>query len=497
MSKFNKTKQGTKTKNLAGGSGYKPSPELELVSILLTSFVKDQFYRDEEKSIKQLSTIVNKLPDIKFAAQAGVYARNEFGMRSITHVLSTLVAENIKGKGLPWGKSFFAKVVHRTDDITEILARYIEAYGIENKRPSLPNAMKKGLAKAFDKFNDYQIAKYKASKKSVSLRDAINLVRPKPTKENSESIRKLMSVEALASIGTWETKLTQAGQDAKNDTEKEEFKAEAWKELIKERKLGYFALLKNLRNIASQAPEVLDEALNMLRDEKLIKRSLVMPFRYYTAYKEIEKSNISRATDIMTAIDDACEIALNNVPKLDGKTLVALDDSGSMTWANGNPNPIEIGALFSAVLIKVNKCDFLMFSDDAKYVNINPKDSLMTITKHIISLGGGGGTDFGYPFLKARDKYERIIILSDMQGWAEESSWGSTTKAPTAFREYKKKYEVNTHLYSFDLQGYGTLEFPESQVYCMAGFSEKIFDIMKLLEQDRTALINKIKQVEL
>ncbi|MDE1770632.1 MAG: hypothetical protein KGI28_08800, partial [Thaumarchaeota archaeon] len=45
--------------------------------------------------------------------------------------------------------------------------------------------------------------------------------------------------------------------------------------LIKERKIGYFALLRNLRNISEQAPEIMNEALEMLVDEKLIKSSLV------------------------------------------------------------------------------------------------------------------------------------------------------------------------------------------------------------------------------
>ena len=40
------------------------------------------------------------------------------------------------------------------------------------------------------------------------------------------------------------------------------------------------------------------------------------------------------------------------------------------------------------------------------------------------------------------------------------------------------------------------MQFPESNVFAIAGFSEKIFDTMKLMESDKKALINVIKKVE-
>ena len=84
-------------------------------------------------------------------------------------------------------------------------------------------------------------------------------------------------------------------------------------------------------------------------------------------------------------------------------------------------------------------------------------------------------------------KYERCIILSDMQNWIGYN-------APTEeLKAYKEKYKCNPHVYSFDLNGYGTMQFPESQVCAIAGFSEKVFDVMKVLEQDKKALINTIK----
>ena len=64
-------------------------------------------------------------------------------------------------------------------------------------------------------------------------------------------------------------------------------------------------------------------------------------------------------------------------------------------------------------------------------------------------------------------------------------------------RKRRRRTKADPFVYSFDLQGYGTLKFPERQVFCLAGFSDKVFDIMQLLETDREALISQIEAVEL
>ena len=89
MAFFNKkAKTATETTNHAGGAAYKQTPELELVSILLTSFAQDQFYRSANQTFADLGKLVKQVePD--FAAKAAIYARNEFGMRSITRSNST------------------------------------------------------------------------------------------------------------------------------------------------------------------------------------------------------------------------------------------------------------------------------------------------------------------------------------------------------------------------------------------------------------------------
>lgn len=476
MSRFNTPQQTTKSENMAGGLSYKQSPELELVSILLTSFANDQFYRSANETFGKLISLVID-SDKEFVAKAAVYARTKFGMRSITHVVASELALHISGK--EWAKDFYNAIVYRPDDMMEILSYHV------TKNGKIPNSMKKGFAKAFDRFDKYKLAKYRGDGKGFKLIDVVNMVHPVPNERNAEAINALVKGE-LKSFDTWESELSKAGQNAEGEEDKAVQKKEVWINLIRENKLGYFALLRNLRNIIEQAPEIITEALEQLVNENAIKKSLVLPFRFLTAYEEIQKlTNGKIVRDVLVALNKAVDISVNNVPKFDGETLVVLDESGSMSGMSGKPS--TIGSLFSAVLIKSNNADFITFSDMARYRNVNPLDSTITVAGSIKF--SSGGTNFHSIFQTANKKYDRVIILSDMQGWI---GYNTPTKE---FNEWKRRTGANPFVYSFDLNSYGSMQFPENNVFCLAGFSEKVFDIMKLMEQDKKALVNEIKKI--
>lgn len=102
------------------------------------------------------------------------------------------------------------------------------------------------------------------------------------------------------------------------------------------------------------------------------------------------------------------------------------------------------------------------------------------------------GTNFPSVFQCADKKYDRVIILSDMQSWMGPYS------PKGAYLEYKRKFDIDScKVYSIDLAGYGTLMLPEKDVYCLAGFSEKIFDLMALMEQGMDALHQKVSEISL
>lgn len=488
MSKFNTTtKQTIKTTNLAGGKAYSQSSELELVSLLLTSFMQDQYYEKASDQLTRLKDLINKC-NPKFVAQAAIYARTVYGMRSITHVTASELAKHIGGE--KWAKNFYDKIVYRVDDMMEIMSYH------KTNNGKFSGAMKKGFAKAFDKFTKYQLAKYRAAGKAFKLIDVVNVVHPKPTEGNEEAIAALVKGD-LKSFDTWESALTEAGQTGETAAEKLELKKGAWTKLIKEKKLGYLGLLRNLRNISEQAPEALPAALESLTSREFIKKSLIFPFQYLIAYKQFEKLNTKESRLITKALSEAIDISCDNVKDLNftGNTLVAIDNSGSMdspVTKSEHMKKSELGALFGIVFAKAINGDIMEFGTNARYIHYSLNEHSMDFAAGFHEKNQvGHGTDFPSIFKTANKKYDRVLIFSDMQGWRSGGEPGMWV------RQYMSNFGADPFIYSFDLAGYGSMMFPEGKVFALAGFSDKIFNLMTILEKDKKALLNEIKKLEI
>lgn len=487
MAKFNTTKsvETTKTTNFAGGDAYQLSEKQNLISIFWNSFLESSYYEDKLSAKDRFTTIFSETKDKKFLAKLAVYSRNVLGIRSITHLAASEIALSVKNE--TWTKAFFNAIVSRVDDMSEIVSAYKDRGG-----KMLPHSLQKGFKVAFNRFDEYQLAKYQAKDKTWKLLDLVNLIKPKPNEKNKDALKKLILNGSLVNTETWEAKLSKAGQQ-ETEEDKAEAKKEAWEDLIKSKKLGYFALLRNLRNIIQQAPHLIDEVVELLTNEDSIKKSKVLPFRFLSAYKEIVKlSGTEGLQKLIVGLSWAIDIAMNNVPKFDGKNLVVLDISGSMTdhiSDKSTATRIEIASLFAAAIIKNNhSSDLVVFNGSSKYVTINPLDSSLTITNKLADLVGGG-TNVARVFPILNKAYDRIIILSD------EQSWGSYNSPVDEFKKYKNKFSANPKLYCFNLASYGSIQFPEKDVYCISGFSEKIFDLITKLEEDKSALIEEIEAV--
>jgi len=248
MSRFNATiqKQKLDTENLAGGQAYSMSPKLELITLVMTSFLKDKFYESANEQVTRIQKLCNEIDDKKFIAKLAIYARTKGNMRSVSHLLAGEVAKVVKGE--IYTKNFFNKVVVRVDDMTEIMAYYLASQKAnkKNKKRPIPNSMKKGFAKAFNKFDSYQLAKYRGEGKGLKLIDLVNLIHPKPVEKNGfveiqrieyakaliptasehifpdgelpTDIIKISSLEALTrgllkNTDTWESKQSKTGQE--------------------------------------------------------------------------------------------------------------------------------------------------------------------------------------------------------------------------------------------------------------------------------------------
>jgi len=487
------------TRNIAGGEAFTVDPRYELAMAALTSFVKDAFYRTDKAMLTRLAELVNRV-DPAFTARTAVYVRREANMRSISHVLAALLAGD-PSRGTAWGRRFYDRVIVRVDDIAEILAAYAAINPTARReKPSqvrLTNAMKVGLRAALGRFDGYQLARYRGEGSEFPLVDIVNMLHPEPTERNREALSALVKDE-LRNRNTWEAKMSAVGQVAETEEDRDSRMSGEWRELIgltlrgEKGGLGYFAALRNIRNIMEVAPAAIPDLITLLTHENLVRGSRVLPFRAITAYREIEKvpgdADIRGA--VLEALSNAVDMLLVNIPRFSGATLIAVDRSGSM---RGQPS--EIAGVFAAALYKAqvetsDRVDMMVFGTTARYFSPNARQSTLTMAESIAAISMGG-TDFKPIFRLASRAYDRIIILSDMQGWIGFDAPGRELAM------YATRTGTRPKIYSFDLSGLGTVQFPARDIFLLAGWSDRTLDVMGKLEQDPDALITEIEKVSL
>jgi 60 kDa SS-A/Ro ribonucleoprotein len=518
-------KEKMMTENYVGEAATKLRPEMELTTILLTSFMEDSYYRKAEDTLGRIRELI-PLCDPLFLGKAAIYTRHEFGMRSVSHVLAAELAKILSGK--PFARKFYEKIIRRPDDMLEILGYYFDVMG-EKK---LANAVKEGFARAFGKFDDYQLGKWRGEKKSVKLIDALRLAHPKAAQRNGNALKDLVYGE-LRSKKTWEKALSKAGKDAKEDTSvktdaerdelRKKLKEAAWEEVVVNKDIAYEALLKNLRNIVNDSPKAVEDACALLQDEKRLRKSLLFPFHFLTAYEEIEKLKKTGAFEsknanigkVLNALEKAINITVANIPSLGNQVVILSDNSGSMKGDGGGSSAISanskrdtasIANLFAVLYwLKSNDTIVGLFGDKLIYPTLDRDkgvfDNYKIINKESGKTGLGTETGIFTMFKRLVDEkimVDSVVIFSDTQIGAGCGWYGSFGRGDSFMKLLAtyRKMNPNFLCVSVDLKGYGTTVFDDKTLK-VAGFSDKIFSIIHNSAKNAEAVLAEIEKVDL
>lgn len=280
------------TRNHEGAKAWRMSPEWELYTTVVTTMgTEDTFYESGTDRVKRIADLVRKV-DAEFVAQLAIYAREEMQLRSVPLLLLVELAKCHHGDSLV--SRAVSRTVQRADEITELLMCYQWRTG-KKDLSGLSNQLRKGLAEAFNYFDEYQFAKYNRTDRKVTLRDALLLVHPKPKDATqAELFRKILN-DNLATPYTWETELSAAGkQKFSTIGERDDALCEKWQQLIRSKRLGYMAMLRNLVNMTNLCID--DESKNMvcsrLSNPEAVRKSRQLPFRFLSAYLELTNDSI-------------------------------------------------------------------------------------------------------------------------------------------------------------------------------------------------------------
>jgi len=361
------------------------STELQLRrSVLACLLWEDQFYEDGVEIAGRIQSLVPKVKAEAVAALA-VEAREKMKLR---HVPLLLVREMARHKTHREAVArILAQVIQRADELAEFVAIYWK----DGKAP-LSAQVKKGLAQAFRKFDEYQLAKYGRSG-PIRLRDVLFLCHAKPRDAEQAALWKRLIQGELETPDTWEVALS-SGAD----------KREAWERLLRERKLGALALLRNLRNM-KQAD--VDESL-VLAALEAMNTSRVLPFRFLAAARY--------APQWEEQLERAMLGSLRQQEKLPGRTVLLVDVSGSMIAAlSRRSEMLRTDAAYGLAILLREICEkAIVFTFSEDVVEVPPRrgfalrDALETSQPH-------QGTYLGRALEKIREKYDRIIVITDEQ----------------------------------------------------------------------------------
>jgi hypothetical protein len=283
-----------------GAVAQRVDPRRELRRTVLTCLLwEDTFYEKGNDIAKRIAELVtrNKAEDV---AALACEARDTMQLRHVPLFLARELARR-KGAG-PLVAETLERVIQRADELSEFVTLYWRA-----RKEPLSAGVKRGLAKAFTKFDAYQLAKYNRESR-VKLRDVLFLCHAKPKNAEQAELWKKLVENTLVPPDTWEVALS-AGKD----------KHETWERLLREGKVGGMAVLRNLVLMlaAGVAPNLVAERL-----EKGIARAL--PFRFVTAARHAPK--------LEEAIEKAMLKGIAELDRLSGVTGLLVDVSGSMNY---------------------------------------------------------------------------------------------------------------------------------------------------------------------
>ena len=371
--------------NHAGGTSLAIyAQQLKGVVMALMLF-EDQFYIDGKSTADLVSSLVPKVAPDK-VAEIAIEARSAYKLRHVPLMLCRELARIGKLKA-----ETLTSVVSRPDEIGE----FISLYWKDKKQP-LANQVKKGLAQAFSKFNEYQFAKWNKNSAAVKLRDALFLVHAKPKDEAQAELFKKIASDTLEVADTWETNLS-AGAD----------KRETFTRLLQEKKLGALAFIRNLRNM-SQAG--VDESL-VRSYAKSVNTDRVLPFRFIAAARMMPQFE--------DMLEDMMLRSLESHEKLPGKTVLLIDVSGSMfgtkVSAKSDLDRFDAAAALAVLAREIcEEVEIYSFSHGA--VRVAPRRGF-ALVEAIRNSQSHRGTYLGRSMAEINKgtSYDRVIVFTDGQ----------------------------------------------------------------------------------
>lgn len=503
MSKFNDSKpiwmrmrdRPDAVENYEGGVSFSVDHRMELYLKAATCLVgENKFYEDAKFADQELIIAIHQVlrTDPEFVLQLAVYLREDVYLRSVPLVLCAEYA-NVAPGSVKGARKYISRCIARADELTEIIAYQLSRNMVSPRKTKLPMAIKAGVAGAFPKFGVYSLAKYNRAG-SVTLRDALFMTHPKAGSDAQQSGWDLLVKGELEPPMTWEV-MRSTGKMTWHDVVNDVFHKDG-------NVMNYMAQLRNLRNILN-SDDVTDSDVRlmceMISNENAVRSSKQFPFRFLSAYRVVRNVDHHLVNSVLDAIEIAAAYSVDNIPKLDGTTLIACDVSGSMSWTpisrNSSIYPYDIGVMLGSIANQFSDSSITgIFGTDWMQIPMARTSGILSgvdyMHKHDHDVGWAtNGHKVIEYLIDGNIEVDRIMIFTDCQMWNTHNDGSFASK----FEMYRRMHP-NVRLYVFDLSGYGNIMIPQdTQNVCLVGgWSDRIFDFVSVFDDTGGSAIERI-----
>ncbi|MFC7330440.1 TROVE domain-containing protein [Marinactinospora rubrisoli] len=486
-----------------GGPGYARDAKSELFLLAVSNMVSESsFYESADARDERFRALVHQVAvtDPEWLLGMIGWLRGEGNLRSASVVAALEGAKaRVDAGAHGHSRQMVDSALQRADEPGEALAYWTSRYG-----RAIPKPVKRGVADAVQRlYNERSLLKYDTGSRGFRFSDVLNLVHPSPAADrpsqgdlfsHAHDRRHGRDTEIPASLGMLRARaelmalpvadrrrvldghperLAAAGMtwEALAGWLQGPMDARAWEAVIPN--MGYMALLRNLRNFdeAGVSDTVAARVAAKLADADEVAKSRQLPMRFLSAYRAAPSLRWGHA------LETALGHCLANVPALPGRTLILVDQSGSMCSRLSARSDLTCSAaaqVFGAALaLRAESADLVQFDNTSTAVPVRRGDALLRVTERF--WGPRGGTSTADAVRRQYRRHDRVVIVTD-----EQAHYGQD---PT--REVPDSVPV----YTWNLAGYRYGHGPsgERNRHLFGGLSDAAFRMVPLIEAGQTA----------
>jgi 60 kDa SS-A/Ro ribonucleoprotein len=503
------------TRNEAGGLAYALPPKAALAQVAMTGTLGDAFYADAEF---QLATLLDLAAHVEpeYLAKAAVFARARGYMKDTPAVLVALLTLRCP--------ELAARTFERVIDNGRMLRNFVQvlrsgALG----RKSLGTAPKRLVQRWLAGRSPEQLLNDSVGQ-APSLADILKMVHPRPVDPERESLygwllgrpvaaeRLPEAVRAFdafkATLLAGETEAVLPRVNFQQLTALPLSRAH-WVEIARwapwqtlRMNLNTYArhgvfgeepqpgslqglIAQAMREAGAPSSDIAAELAERLRDAEAIRRARVFPYQVLATWRALD----ARVPEVLhEALQEAMDIALENVPALPGQVYVLVDVSGSMGapvtgYRRGASSKLicrDAAALVASAILRRNPGTEVMAFDDRVWpLALSPHARVVANTE-VLARTGGGGTAISLPLAWLNERKARgdlMLYLSDNESWVDSHRAGATE----TLRQWEafRARNPGARLVCVDLQPYANSQAPGRQdILNIGGFSDAVFEVL-------------------